>query len=107
VLWIGVQDPTGKLAGLHARLEDESAKSGFEKETRSFHPHLTVARLRGRDRSKGDEATQSRRLAAAHEELLFPPLEITVSELLVIRSELGSGGSKYTTISRHRVSDKL
>jgi 2'-5' RNA ligase len=110
VLWIGIQDPGGKLAELHSRLENEASQAGFEKETRSFHPHLTVARLRGRDRrTKNDEAQQARILAAAHREIPFAPLEITASELLVIRSELGSGGSKYSVISRPplAVSDKL
>jgi hypothetical protein len=31
----------------------------------------------------------------------FEPLKINVAELLVIRSELRSEGSKYTVVSRH------
>ena len=109
VLWIGVHDSSGRLAELHERLEDESAGVGFEREARSFHPHLTIARLRRQDRrmGRGDDTQQARFLTAAHKEALFPPVEITVSELLVIRSELGNAGSKYTTISRHLMSDKL
>ena len=94
VLWIGIEDLQGKLGELYSRLEDECAKAGFRKEARAFHPHLTLARLR-----KPDGA---RALAEAHKEMQFEPIEFTVSELLVIRSELSSAGSKYTTISRHR-----
>jgi 2'-5' RNA ligase len=93
VLWIGINDPTGKLGELHARLEEESAHVGFAKEARPFHPHLTVARLR--------KPLHARTLAAAHKEMEFQPVEIAVSELLVIRSELSSEGSKYTVVSRH------
>jgi len=93
VLWIGISDPFGKLSELHAHLENESANVGFDKDSRPFHPHLTVARLR--------EPRHARTLAAAHKDLEFEPVEIDVSELLVIRSELGSEGSKYSIISRH------
>ena len=93
VLWIGINDQSTKLAELHARLEEESAKVGFAKETRPFHPHLTIARLR--------HADNARALAAAHKQLEFDPVEVAVAELLVIRSELSSEGSKYTVVSRH------
>jgi len=93
VLWIGVNDLSAKLTELHARLEEESAPAGFAKETRPFHPHLTVARLR--------QADKARALANAHQQMEFDPLEVDVAELLVIRSELSSEGSKYTVVSRH------
>jgi len=93
VLWIGIEDMEGKLGALCRRLEEESAKAGFSKEARDFHPHLTLARLR--------KPEGARALAAAHKQMHFEPIEFSVSELLVIRSELSSGGSKYTTISRH------
>lgn len=95
VLWIGINDVTGRLAELHAHLENEAAQAGFEKDDRPFHPHLTVARLR--------QPLNARPLADAHQRTEFEPAEIAVSELLVIRSELSSAGSKYTVISRHKL----
>jgi len=95
VLWIGINDLSWKLAELHARLEAESARAGFAKEGREFHPHLTIARLR----RLGD----ARSLAAAHRQMEFEPVEIAVTELLVIRSELSSEGSKYSVVSRHQL----
>jgi 2'-5' RNA ligase len=92
-LWIGINDPAGKLVALHARLEDEAAKAGFAKEARRFQPHLTLARLR--------KPQHTRSLGAAHQQMQFEPAEIAVSELLVVRSELSSAGSKYTVVSRH------
>ncbi|HEY2973550.1 MAG TPA: RNA 2',3'-cyclic phosphodiesterase [Pyrinomonadaceae bacterium] len=101
VLWIGVNDFSGKLNELQARLEDESASAGLVRDSRPFHPHLTVARLR--------QARHARTLAAVHRELEFEPADIAVAELLVIRSELSSEGSKYTIVSRHALGypDKL
>jgi 2'-5' RNA ligase len=93
VLWIGVNDFSGALAELHIRLETESARARFATEVRSFQPHLTIARLRNPE--------GARALAAAHQQAEFHPVEIAVSELVVIRSELSTAGPKYTVISRH------
>ena len=93
VLWLGVKDQSGKLQVLHQRLEETCAVEGFEKDERAFHPHLTIARIR--------KIGGARELAAAHRELGFEAVEVLISELLVIRSELSSAGSKYTVISRH------
>ncbi|HXD30036.1 MAG TPA: RNA 2',3'-cyclic phosphodiesterase [Pyrinomonadaceae bacterium] len=93
VLWLGVEDQSGKLNELHRRLEEECAVEGFAKEDRAFHPHLTIARVR--------RIAGARELAAAHRELGFSTIEVAVKELLVIRSELSSSGSKYSVVSRH------
>ena len=101
VLWVGINDSSGRLHALHARLDDELASAGFAKDDRAFHPHLTVARLR--------QPRHARTLAAAHRQLAFKPANIQVLELLVLRSELSSEGSKYTVVSRHALEepDKL
>ena len=96
VLWIGVSDPTGKLSELQQQLEHECAKDGFEKEDRAYRPHLTIARLRKQE--------GARLLANDHLRMDFEPAEITLSELIVFRSELSSKGSRYTAISRHKLS---
>jgi 2'-5' RNA ligase len=96
-LWLGVNDSSGKLKGLQAKLDDECLRLGFEKEERAFNPHLTIARLR--------KPQGARALALAHKEMGFEPMNILVSELLVIRSELSSEGSRYTVISRHGLSE--
>ncbi|HEX9628716.1 MAG TPA: RNA 2',3'-cyclic phosphodiesterase [Pyrinomonadaceae bacterium] len=97
VLWIGVDDYSGKLAQLQAKLDEEGRRLGFEKEARPFNPHLTIARLR---KSQG-----ARVLALAHKEMGFASTKVNVTELTVIRSELSSKGSNYTVISRHALAD--
>jgi 2'-5' RNA ligase len=109
VLWIGVLSEPPAVAGgpdlpasplplcsLHSALEDECATAGFAREPRDFHPHLTIARIR--------KPQGSRQLAAMHQEIGFNRETIGVSELVVIRSELLSEGSRHTVISRHSLS---
>jgi 2'-5' RNA ligase len=93
VLWIGIRDSEGKLQELQARLEAEATRSGFAKEERVFHPHLTLARIRNPE--------HARELANVHKDMPFESVTMNVAELLVIRSELNSKGSRYTIISRH------
>jgi 2'-5' RNA ligase len=95
ILWLGIEDDSGALAQLHSRLEDECAAAGFAREKRPFHPHLTLARIR---------APQSAlELARLHQEIVFEPIKFDVTNLVVMRSELGPGGSRYTLISRHEL----
>jgi len=95
VLWLGIDDLSGKRSDLNRALEDECANAGFAREPRAFHPHLTIARIR--------QPRGSRQLAARHEEIGFHREPIGVSEISVIRSELRSEGSQHTVIARHEL----
>jgi 2'-5' RNA ligase len=95
VLWLGVTDASGGLARLQTSLEDTAAEAGFPREKRPFHPHLTIARLR--------QPQGAGRLAALHHERGFASAPFQVTELIIIRSEPGPGGSRYTEISHHRL----
>lgn len=97
VLWLGVKDESGRLSSLHRSLEDECALAGFGREPRAFEPHLTLARIRA--------PHGARELGNAHREATFEPLTFNVSELVLMRSELGPGGSRYTVVSRQRLHD--
>lgn len=99
VLWIGVDDQTGKLLELQQQFEEECMVEGFQKEDRAFRPHLTIARFR---KLEGASAA-----AEVHQKLGFEPAPLLVNELVVFRSELNNEGSKYTILSRHKLSDKL
>ena len=93
VLWLGIEDPSGQLSNLQRTLEDECDRAGFPREPRPFKPHLTVARIR--------TPHGARELAAAHRASSFAPQNFNVSELVLMRSELGPGGSRYTPLSQH------
>lgn len=91
VLWFGVRDDSGQLSRLQLRLDEECARAGFPRETRAFKPHLTVARLRA--------SRDAHALSEAHRRATFGPHDFQVSGLLLVRSELGRGGSRYTILS--------
>lgn len=93
VLWLGIGDASGQLASLHSRLEKACLAAGFPFEAKRFNPHLTLARLR---QPKG-----AHELSEAHRRSTFGPHNFNVTELVVMRSELGPGGSRYTPLSRH------
>ena len=46
VIWVGLNDEKGILVSLQRRLEKELEKIGYKPEDRSFHPHLTLGRMR-------------------------------------------------------------
>jgi RNA 2',3'-cyclic 3'-phosphodiesterase len=94
VLWIGVDDPSGRLSALQERLEEEFASEGFAKEDRAYRPHLTIARIR--------KPEGVRHLAETHLQLSFKQ-PLNVKDFVVFRSELSSKGSRYTAISRHEL----
>lgn len=98
VFWLGVRDDSGSLNNLRRALEDECAGAGFPREPRPFHPHLTIARLR--------TPHGAREVARAHTQNNFGSETFTVAALVVMRSELGAGGSKYTPLSFHHFGDK-
>jgi RNA 2',3'-cyclic 3'-phosphodiesterase len=95
VLWLGVTEQSGGLDKLHRRLEDECAGVGFARERKRFHPHLTIARMRSPE--------GARKLAALHKSMEFEAAAFTVTEIVLIKSELLPGGSRYTTLSRHEL----
>jgi len=94
VLWVGVEDASGRLSDLQQRLEDEFARAGFPKEDRGYRPHLTIARLR--------RPEDARELAEAHIQKKFSFIEVPVNKFALFRSQLSPKGSIYSVISEHR-----
>ena len=96
VLWIGISPETGPAClRLYQAIEDECAKAGFPRDERTFHPHLTIARLR--------HPAGARDLANLHQATQFEPIGLKVTSACLIRSELSSSGSRYTIVARHEV----
>lgn len=79
------------LAGLHENIERELDAIGIERDNRTFHPHLTLARVKSSEagRAIGEAA---RRVDAGE------PLSFTVKSFSLIRSVLGPGGAVYTPL---------
>ncbi len=96
VLWVGVAERAGRLALLHRAVNEVLAQVGFEPETRPFHPHLTLGRVR-RGNSRAVEVQLAEELSAIEVGLL---IEEQARELVLFRSVLGSAGAEYTALHR-------
>jgi len=94
VLWLGVQDGADALVALATRLEVALGDERFPPADKPFSPHLTLGRVRDR----ADAGSVGRRLAVAE----FPAGEsFEVRDLVVVRSTLAAGGSRYEPIARY------
>jgi len=84
VLWAGVDDG-GRLSGLARSLGEATAALGFARETRPFHGHVTLGRLR--------EPADVAALLAPHAEQIFS--ETWVESVVLFESLMKSKGSEY------------
>ena len=46
VIWVGLDSDTSWLANLHQSIEESVVALGWKSETRKFHPHLTLGRVK-------------------------------------------------------------
>jgi RNA 2',3'-cyclic 3'-phosphodiesterase len=89
VLAVDLENPDGSCAALQARVSEALVRvAGYEPEQRPFRAHVTVARVRGRERVRPVE--------------LEPPaaLRFTPSALVLYRSRLERGGARYEPVVR-------
>ncbi|MGD9856641.1 MAG: RNA 2',3'-cyclic phosphodiesterase [Planctomycetaceae bacterium] len=89
VIWTGMTPPEAVIQ-LAAAVEHALVGFGFAAETRAFHPHVTLARIKSRP---------PRELTALPERHAETELaSFTVDELVLMRSELTPHGSRYTPL---------
>jgi 2'-5' RNA ligase len=88
----------GELAAmksLHQSIEQRCQHLGYERETRAYRPHVTIARAR-------PILPASIRADASEKAFtLLPGPEFHVGEIAVVRSHLDSTGSRYEVLARH------
>ena len=94
VVWVGVQEPTGRLAVLQDAIEEVMVPFGYEPEGRGFTPHLTLGRVR-RKTSRSDVAQVGEVVAATEVGQLA---EVAADRFELIRSVLKPTGAEYTTL---------
>jgi 2'-5' RNA ligase len=91
-LWAGV-DPKPPVAALAAKIERACLAVGLEPERRAFHPHITLARWKGR---------RTRELASFLERnrgLASDPFE--VREFTLFESRLSRHGAHYEEVASY------
>jgi 2'-5' RNA ligase len=87
VLWAGVDDPDGRLARISEAL-DEALARDFERETRAYTPHCSVAR-----------SDPPLRLDDHDLDIDLEPVTFTVWRIVVFRSHLQRPAPKYEAIA--------
>lgn len=92
VLWVGV-DPSPALRCLKQDLEWALSDLGFDRETRAFHPHLTLGRA-----TPGDGAGAFRGLDVLASGLDYSA-EVHVRDVELMRSHLSAAGARYEVLS--------
>ena len=89
-LWAGVE-PKGPLAALAAKVERVCQQVGLEPERRAFHPHITLARWKGRrTREVADFLERTRGLSSG-------PFE--VADFILFESQLSKHGAHYEEVA--------
>lgn len=90
VVWVGLESP--ELVQMAAAIGGALAPLGFAPEERAFRPHITLGRVRS---SHG-----ARELGEALRRRSQDDFGVTKVEAVVLyRSQLGPGGSRYTPLS--------
>jgi len=91
-LWAGVE-PKAPLAALAAKVERACQGVGLEPERRAFHPHITLARWKGRRSREAEEFVARRRALASG------PWD--VDQFILFESQLSRHGAHYEKIERY------
>ncbi len=90
VLWVGVEEPE-EISRLQEILEDELLREGFQKETRAFHPHVTMGRVKG--------SSALRKIVGEIDELRDEDFgRVVVKRIVLFRSRLTPDGPIYTEL---------
>lgn len=93
VLWLGLAGDLAPLLAVQRAIDTALVPLGFPREARPFRPHLTLGRPR-----EGGAMPPIGALATAQGALGAVAVSFPVTSILLIRSELGRGGARYTTL---------
>ncbi|MBM4123000.1 MAG: RNA 2',3'-cyclic phosphodiesterase [Nitrospira sp.] len=100
VLWVGLSETvdgqSGHQQGLLRLVEEVEAvleRLGFPRETRPFHPHLTLARMKEQAREVGRALSTSGLLTRTH-----AMGTLSVRAVALVKSELRPSGAVYTRL---------
>jgi 2'-5' RNA ligase len=91
-LWAAVE-PKAPVAALAGKVERVCLAVGLEPERRAFHPHITLARWKGR-RTREVQSFLERRRG-----LSSPPFDVT--EFILFESHLSRHGAHYEAVARY------
>lgn len=98
IAWVGLGGDMAKLIWLQKRIEDECAAEGFERDTRVFSPHLTIARVNDHVPLLGRRAF-GQQVISAH----FHTVRFGITSVNLMKSDLERTGAVYTRMAFSRL----
>lgn len=99
VIWVGIQDPSGRLAVLQDAVEEAVARFGYPPEGRGFTPHLTLGRVQ-----RNAVPADTDRIGAVVAGTEVGGLgQVVADHFALIRSLLQPSGAQYTTLHTFRL----
>ena len=96
VLWVGVAEGALPVREMQARVETALGRRGFPRETRPWHPHLTIGRVFDERRWRREARLPLREAVAAAARHSFGT--VAVSHIALMRSDLSSRGARYSEL---------
>lgn len=97
IVWLGVAGDLARLSALQYAVEELITPLGFPRENRPFHPHITL----GRTKAQAAQAALAQLSSLIQQPGELPaPLTWSVSELVVMLSDTGPNGVRYTPLQR-------
>jgi len=94
VVWVGVQEPTGRMVALQEAIEEVMTPLGYPPERRGFTPHLTLGRV-GRRARRNEVAQVGEVVTGTRVDSLG---QVAADRFALIRSVLKPTGAEYTTL---------
>jgi RNA 2',3'-cyclic 3'-phosphodiesterase len=91
IIWAGMKDPDCGMTRLFEAVEENMSRLGFKRETRAFHPHVTLGRVKG-PRKLGV-------LLGTMETVTLENPPVMIHEIELVKSTLGPGGSVYSLVA--------
>jgi len=99
VVWVGLEGDVDPLLQLQRELDEGLSRLGFERERKPFHAHLTMGRVKS--------MRNSRALMALAKDYQLPPTSLSVSEIVLMQSQLHPAGSRYTRLANAALQKSL
>ncbi len=94
VIWIGIREADVSLSKLQAEIGGRVSKVGIDAEERTFHPHLTLGRLR-REASQSELGLLADQLRTVRSANLG---SVQAEGVSLMRSELTGAGAVYSRL---------
>ena len=99
VVWVGLRGEIDLLAELARRVEAAMEPFGFKREDRPFKPHLTLGRVKGRQRLGALQ-----QILLEHRDFTAEPFD--AFEVVLYKSDLRPDGARYAPLSKAPLSGR-